>query len=81
MGSFLLPIEALREEIGVFITDTFPKYVPHVVNLAEAAGVSRTGVTMIENGKRNPTLLYCHVPTKALELDLSGLIKEAEPGD
>ncbi|MEM6915050.1 MAG: helix-turn-helix domain-containing protein [Verrucomicrobiota bacterium] len=46
--------------------------------LAEVAGVSRTGVTMIESNKRNPTLVYCHVLARALDLTLSDVIREVE---
>ena len=49
--------------------------------LAKAAGVSRTGVTMIENNERNPSLVYCHALAAALGLDLSELIGEVERGD
>ena len=48
--------------------------------LAKEAGVSRTGVTMIENGSRRPTLLYCHALASALGLRLSDLLDEAEAG-
>ena len=45
--------------------------------LAEMAGVSRSAVTMIENGARNPTLFVCHALAEALDLDLSELIRDA----
>jgi len=48
--------------------------------LAKAAGVSRTGVTMIENESRNPSLVFCHALARALELDLSDVISEVERG-
>jgi transcriptional regulator with XRE-family HTH domain len=46
--------------------------------LAEKAGVSRTGVTMVENGDRRPTLYFCHSLAKALDRDLSEFIRAAE---
>jgi len=46
--------------------------------LAEAAGISRTAVTMIEAGQRNPTLFVCHALAKALDLQLWPLIRKVE---
>ena len=46
--------------------------------LAEAAGVSRTAITMIESGERNPTLFVCHALARALDLPLSQLVAAAE---
>jgi transcriptional regulator with XRE-family HTH domain len=45
--------------------------------LAEMAGISRSAVTMIESGARNPTLFVCHALAESLDLDLSELIREA----
>jgi transcriptional regulator with XRE-family HTH domain len=44
--------------------------------LAEAAGISRSAVTMIESGARNPTLYICHALAEALDIDLSALVRE-----
>ena len=46
--------------------------------LAEKAGVSRTGITMTENGDRNPTLVFCHSLAKALDVQLSDVISAEE---
>jgi transcriptional regulator with XRE-family HTH domain len=46
--------------------------------LAGKAGVSRTGVTMVENGDRRPTLYFCHALAKALGRDLSEFVAKAE---
>lgn len=46
--------------------------------LADEARVSRTGVSMIEGGKRRPTLAYCRRLATALEIDLSSLIASVE---
>jgi transcriptional regulator with XRE-family HTH domain len=46
--------------------------------LAALAGVSRTGVTMIENGERRPTLSFCRRLAKALEINLSSAIASVE---
>jgi transcriptional regulator with XRE-family HTH domain len=46
--------------------------------LAEKAGVSRTGVTMVENGDRRPTLYFCHALAAALDRDLSEFVRKAE---
>lgn len=48
--------------------------------LAGKAGVSRTGVTMVENGDRRPTLYFCHALAKALDQDLSEFVRKAEVG-
>lgn len=48
--------------------------------LAEKAGVSRTGVTMAENGDRRPTLYFCHALARALDRDLSEFVRKAEKG-
>lgn len=46
--------------------------------LAKAAGVSRTGVTMIEGNRRNPTMVFCHALAEAMGLHLSEIVKEVE---
>ena len=46
--------------------------------LAEAAGLSRTAITMIESGQRRPTLMVCHALAKALGLALSNVISDVE---
>ena len=46
--------------------------------LADKAGISRSAVTMIESGARNPTLFVCHALAMALETDLSKLVLDSE---
>lgn len=46
--------------------------------LAEKAGVSRTGITMVESGERRPTLMFCHALTTALGVSLSEIIAGLE---
>ena len=46
--------------------------------LAELAGLSRSAITMIESGNRNPTLFVCHAVANALGVPLSDVIREAE---
>lgn len=46
--------------------------------LATKAGVSRTAVSYIENGKRKPTLLLALKLAHALEVDFSELLRRAE---
>jgi DNA-binding XRE family transcriptional regulator len=48
--------------------------------LAKKAGVSRTGVTMVENGDRRPTLYFCHALAKALDRELSEFVEAVERG-
>lgn len=46
--------------------------------LAESAEIDRTYVSMIERGKRNPTLEIANRLAEALEVKLSELIRRAE---
>lgn len=46
--------------------------------LAEAAKLHPTYVSMVERGKRNPTLESAYAIAKALGVKLAELIKEAE---
>ena len=46
--------------------------------LAELTGLSRSAITMIESGKRNPTLFVCHAVAGALGVSLSEVICDAE---
>ena len=46
--------------------------------LARLAGLSRSALTMIESGKRNPTLFVCHALAGALGVPLSEVLREAE---
>ena len=46
--------------------------------LAERTGLSRTAITMIESGQRNPTLFVCHALALALKVPLSVVIEDAE---
>jgi transcriptional regulator with XRE-family HTH domain len=46
--------------------------------LAEATGLSRSAITMIENGQRNPTLIVCQALTSALGVSLSSLLRRVE---
>jgi transcriptional regulator with XRE-family HTH domain len=46
--------------------------------LAALAGMHRTGISHIENRKRNPTLIVCLKLARALDCPLSDLIKMAE---
>jgi transcriptional regulator with XRE-family HTH domain len=49
--------------------------------LAERTGLSRTAITMIESGQRNPTLFVCHALAIALNVPLSEVIEDAERGN
>lgn len=46
--------------------------------LAAEAHVSRTGITMMENGQRRPTLLFCHAIASALGVSLAEVIRSVE---
>lgn len=46
--------------------------------LADRTGLSRTAITMIESGQRNPTLFVCHALALALKVPLSVVIHNEE---
>lgn len=46
--------------------------------LAKMAGVSRTGITMVESGERRPTLMFVHALAGAMGLTLSEVISSVE---
>jgi transcriptional regulator with XRE-family HTH domain len=46
--------------------------------LALATGLSRSAITMIENGQRNPTVIVCQALAVALGVRLSTVIRRAE---
>jgi len=46
--------------------------------LAAMAGMHRTGISHIENRKRNPTLLVCIKLAQALDCQMSDILKMAE---
>lgn len=46
--------------------------------LAEAAGVHRSTISLIESKKRIPTILTCWRIARALKVQLSTVIKQAE---
>jgi len=46
--------------------------------LALATGLSRSAITMIENGQRNPTLIVCQALAAALDVSLGGLLRRVE---
>jgi transcriptional regulator with XRE-family HTH domain len=46
--------------------------------LATMCGLSRSAISMIESGDRNPTLFVCHALAAALGVRLSKAIQEAE---
>jgi len=78
--------------LDVYLSDQFSRAVVALIKqarlergwsqamLAGKAGVSRTGVTMVENGNRRPTHYFCHALAKALDRDLSEFVSEAERG-
>ena len=45
--------------------------------IARRTGLHRTAISLIEKGKRHPTLLVCIKISQALDIDLSHLIKQA----
>jgi transcriptional regulator with XRE-family HTH domain len=47
-------------------------------DVARATGLSRSAVTMIENGQRNPTLIVCQAVAAALGVALSTILRRAE---
>ena len=48
--------------------------------LAKATGLSRSAITMIENGQRNPTLVVCQALASALGVKLSKVLGSVERG-
>ncbi|MGB1539847.1 MAG: helix-turn-helix domain-containing protein [Rickettsiales bacterium] len=46
--------------------------------LANAAGIHRSTVSLIESGKRTPTITVCLKIAGALELDFAKLMKKAQ---
>jgi DNA-binding XRE family transcriptional regulator len=46
--------------------------------LAKTCGLSRSAISMIESGDRNPTLFVCHALATALGVRLSKVIRDAE---
>lgn len=85
-----LPVNAYGEVLDVHQSEHFSSAVVALIKqarqemgwsqetLAQKAGVSRTGVTMVENGDRRPTLYFCHALAKALGRDLSEFLRKAE---
>ena len=49
--------------------------------LAELAGLHPTYISLIERGKRNPSIRVSHRVAGVLKIELSALIKEAESLD
>lgn len=45
--------------------------------LADAAGVNRSTISLIESGKRTPTILVCLKISMALNISLESLLKKA----
>jgi putative transcriptional regulator len=45
--------------------------------LADAAGLHRSTISLIETGKRVPTILVCLKLAMALKINLESLLKEA----
>jgi len=46
--------------------------------LAKSCGLSRSAISMIEAGDRNPTLFVCHALAAGLDVRLSKVIRDAE---
>jgi len=46
--------------------------------LAKLSGLSRTAITMMELGQRNPSLFVCHALATALSVKLAPIIARAE---
>ena len=46
--------------------------------LAKTCGLSRSAVSMIESGDRNPTLFVCHALAEGLGVRLSKVVSDAE---
>lgn len=46
--------------------------------LAAKAGINRSTISLLENGRRNPTLLLCLKLAEALEVTLSDILKSSE---
>jgi transcriptional regulator with XRE-family HTH domain len=46
--------------------------------VADASGLNRSAISMIESGKRSPTLKTCLKIARALDVDLADLIKKAQ---
>jgi len=46
--------------------------------LAKTCGLSRSAISMIESGDRNPTLFVCHALAAGLGVQLSKVIRDAE---
>ena len=65
--SFAEIIKQKRKELGM----------SHL-KLAEACGLTRPAISMIESGKRVPTIATCYKICEALGVKLSDLILEAE---
>ena len=88
----ILPVNGKLQPLDAHQSDEFSRAVVALIKqarqekqwsqaaLAEKAGVSRTGVTMVENGDRRPTLYFCHALAKALDRELFEFIREAERG-
>jgi len=46
--------------------------------LAQKVGVHRSAISLIENGKRSPTLVMCLKIANGLEVKLSSLLRKVE---
>jgi len=69
---------SFSEKFGQVVKSVREKRGTSQEKLAELAGVDRTYVSMIERGKRHPTLEVAKRIADALEVKLSALIRRAE---
>lgn len=48
------------------------------LEISKITGISRTAITLIENGKNSPTLRSLFMLSSALNVDLEDILKEAK---
>lgn len=70
--------QTISERFGEVVRHTREGQSTSQEKLAEWAEIDRTYVSMIERGKRNPTLEIANRLAEALEVKLSELIRRAE---
>lgn len=69
--------EVLKNTIRILTETRLKKKISHG-GLAAKANVSRMAISYIESGKRSPSLFLCINIARALDVNLSAVLKEAE---
>ncbi len=68
----------LRTAIGAILIEKRKKHAISHEKLAAKAGISRTAISHLESGQRQPTLYISIKLAHALDMSFSELVKQAE---